>query len=118
MSVPMRPCRVVDLDSVPGLGDAMRADYVLLCGEVAVVVEETGRAEPRDVEKVVRTIDAVRRGAIPGATASKVIGVVHGTSIDSMVSRVCRQHRVMTAGCRGDLDAKIRRVLRIASRRR
>lgn len=83
---------------------------LLLCGDVAIIVEETGRAELRDVEKVVRTKELVQRGAL-GSTPSKIAGIVHGRSIE--VSRRCLQDKIATAGCREDLERKIRKILDI-----
>lgn len=103
-------CEKINLDDV--LRGEMRADYVLLCGDVAIIVEETGRAELRDVEKVVRTEELVQRGAL-GSTPSKIAGIVHGRSIDPMVSRRCLQDKIATAGCREDLERKIRKILDI-----
>jgi len=101
-------CEKINLDDV--LRGEMRADYVLLCGDVAIIVEETGRAELRDVEKVVRTKELVQRGAL-GSTPSKIAGIVHGRSIE--VSRRCLQDKIATAGCREDLERKIRKILDI-----
>jgi hypothetical protein len=83
---------------------------LLLCGDVAIIVEETGRAELRDVEKVVRTKELVQRGVL-GSTPSKIAGIVRGRSIE--VSRRCLQDKIATAGCREDLERKIRKILDI-----
>jgi len=109
-------CRKIDLDKIPSLSSEERADYVLLCGDVAIVIEDTGTAEPRDVEKVRRTVERVAREHILGVELRKIVGVLHGMRIDSMVSRICRQYKVMTAGCRRDLEMKIGKILRALSR--
>jgi len=50
-----RGCREEYLEEL-GL-DFKHADYLLDCGDVIVVVEETGRPKPEDVEKVENTVN-------------------------------------------------------------
>ena len=51
-------CRVIDLDEVVG-GGIKRGDCAAVCGDVVLVVEETGVPELRDVEKLEVSIDYI-----------------------------------------------------------
>jgi hypothetical protein len=69
-------CREEDLEEL-GLG-FKHADYLLDCGDVIVVVEETGRPKPEDVEKVENTVNWLYRER--GASSSRrILGVAHHT---------------------------------------
>lgn len=56
-------CRRIDLDELP-LSHTPHADYVILKGNEAIIVEETGVAEIDDVKKLEKTIELVKNGEI------------------------------------------------------
>jgi hypothetical protein len=113
----MRPyakgCREEDLEKL-GLG-FKHADYLLDCGDVIVVVEETGRPKPEDVEKVENTINWLysERGA---SSSRRILGVVHHTGgADAMLVKYLlgkTRGRVVyrAANCRTALESILREL--------
>jgi hypothetical protein len=69
-------CKEEDLEEL-GLG-SKHADYLLDCGDVIVVVEETGRPELKDVEKVENTVNWLysERGV---SSSRRILGIIHHT---------------------------------------
>jgi hypothetical protein len=113
----MRPyaerCREEDLEEL-GLG-FKHADYLLDCGDVIVVVEETGRPKPEDVEKVENTINWLYRER--GASSNRrVLGVVHHTGgastmlVKYLLSKTRGRVVYRAANCRTALESILREL--------
>ena len=69
---------MVDLDKVGITGK--HADLLLLCGDTAVIIEETGTLKIDDAEQVVQTSQALRTRREEFQVTSdpkRVVGVVH-----------------------------------------
>ena len=106
-----------DLDEVFSQGPA-RADALVLLRSggvvIAAVVEDTGRPEPRDLERLDGTVDNLRRMGLigPGAVILKVLhhrGLGPGSAL--LVS-LARSRRVELQECRSggtDLASILRR---------
>jgi len=66
------------------------ADYIIVAGDTVVVVEETSRAKPEDVDKLRETIEALRSGKLQQLCGNprKVIAVLHASrGVDPMVTK-------------------------------
>jgi hypothetical protein len=106
-------CREEDLEEL-GL-DFKHADYLLDCGDLIVVVEETGRPELKDVEKVENTINWLysERGA---SSSRRILGVIHHTGGSSTMLVKCllskTRGRVVykAANCRTALENILREL--------
>jgi hypothetical protein len=113
----MRPytggCREEDLEELR-LG-FKHADYLLDCGDVIVVVEETSRPELKDVEKVENTINWLysERGA---SSNRRVLGVVHHTGgasamlVKYLLSKTRGRVVYRAANCRTALEGILREL--------
>ena len=113
----MRPytggCREEDLEEL-GL-DFKHADYVLDCGDVVVVVEETGRPKLEDVEKVENTVNwlYMERGA---SSSRRILGVVHHTGgastmlVKYLLSKTRGRVVYRAANCRTALEGILREL--------
>jgi len=116
-----RVLRKIPLDQVPELEQEQRPDYVLLLddGEV-VVVEETGRPEPRDLDRVAQAALALKEGAFPlrvSRSPSAITGVVHyrrrdttfGRHLSSLQKKFWDKHRILLLGvsCRHALEQRL-----------
>lgn len=110
-------CKRVDIDNlIRGTVWASRphADYIYRCGGKAVVVEDTGRPEYRDLEKVEHSIEMIRSSNIIGDAV--VAGVVHYKRSDTMfnkmaVRRASRRPPILPANCYDKLRKIIRELL-------
>ena len=66
------------------------ADYIIVAGDTVVVVEETSRAKPEDVDKLRETIEALRSGKLQHlcGNPSKVIAILHASrEVDAMIAK-------------------------------
>mgnify|MGYP007013857689 CR=1 FL=1 len=117
-----RVLRKISLDQVPELEQEQRPDYALLLddGEV-VVVEETGRPEPRDIDRVAQAALALKKGTLPlrvSKSPSAITGVVHyrrrdtvfGRHLSSLQKRFWDKHRILLLGvsCQRELEQRLR----------
>ena len=116
-----RVLRKVSLDQVPELEQEQRPDYVLLLddGEV-VVVEETGRPEPRDLDRLVQAVLMLKRGVLRlhQGRASAITGVVHyrrrdtvfGRHLSNLQRTFWEKHHILLLGvfCRRELEQRLR----------
>ena len=108
-----RGCREEDLEEL-GLG-FKHADYLLDCGDLIVVVEETGRPELKDVEKVENTINWLysERGA---SSSRRILGVIHHTGgsstmlVKHLLSKTRRRMVYKAANCRTALENILREL--------
>ena len=101
-----RSCLRLSVDElVKGTEWASRqhADYIYILGGKAVVVEETGRPEHRDIGKVRESIEILRAGGILGGV-EVVAGIVHYRRGDTMfnkmiASEASRKPPILPANC-------------------
>jgi hypothetical protein len=56
----MRKCEKIDLEGIEEIKQDKHADYMIDCGGVIVVVEETSRSKLDDVNKIENTINWLR----------------------------------------------------------
>jgi len=100
-------CRKVSIDKALAstAADWKHADVLYMNNNRGVVVEETGRPEHRDIEKVRETIT---RG-VPGyATVRIIAGIIHYRRSDSMFNRMVlaekkRRPPIFPANCEENL---------------
>jgi len=91
------------------------ADYLLDCGDVIVVVEETSRPKPEDVEKIENTINWLysKRGA---SSIRRILGVIHHTGgsstmlVKHLLSKTRRRMVYKAANCRTALENILREL--------
>jgi hypothetical protein len=84
--------RKVSLDEIPQLSNKKHADFLLCNDSVIVVIEESGRPELRDIEKIKETINHVKNGDLDtymGIIGSKarIIGILHRKKGDPIISK-------------------------------
>ncbi len=119
MRGPKPSCRRMNLNGIPELVGREHADYLLLCGDIVVIVEEAETIKHKDLKQVVSTYKLLKEGRIPGIhSIGRAIGVLHRRrSVDPMVQKLratqSRQHRIpiITATCTRDLQSKINRII-------
>ena len=120
MRGPRPSCRRIDLNGIPDLVGREHADYLLLCGDIAVIVEEAETIKHKDLKQVASTYKLLKEGQIPGiSSVGKTIGILHKErSIDPMVQKLratlSRQHRIpiIVVTCTRDLQNRINRIIR------
>lgn len=112
----------LSFDELPEFGQKQRPDYILLLddGEV-IIVEETGRPEFRDVERVRTAAVMLKKGhfRLPyDTTPSAITGVVHYRHRDTTFSKYLSnlqkklwdKHRIHLLGvsCQRELMERLR----------
>lgn len=89
----MMKCRKISLDELQ-LGNVPHADYLLVKGNEVIIIEETGTAEIRDIEKMEQTIELMRQGRIQGIGKDpprQIKAVLHARGrVPSLVAKVLR----------------------------
>ena len=116
-----RVLRKISLDEMPELSQEQRPDYVLLLddGEI-VLIEETGRPEPKDLNRVAQAALALKEGTFPlrlSEPPSAITGVVHyrrrdtafGRYLSSLQKKFWDRHHILLLGvsCRRDLEQRL-----------
>ena len=124
MREPRPSCRRVDINGIPELMGREHADYLLICGDIAIIVEEAEKVKHRDLKQIVSTYKLLKEGLVPGISATgEAIGVLHRQrSVDPMVHKLraaqSRQHRIpiIIATCTRGLQNRVNRIIRERSR--
>jgi len=90
-------------------------DYIIVARDTVVVVEETSRAKPDDVDKLRETVEALRRGELQHlcSNPSRVIAVLHASrEVDAMIAKYLRaQSRKATVYRIANCDNQLRMIL-------
>lgn len=103
----------INLDEVSKLHNKRHADYLLYNDDIIIVVEETGRPEFRDLEKICETINYVKSGVLDDyidiiQSKSLIIGILHRKKGDTMVSKYIYFNRkelnIKVIACNKDFD--------------
>jgi hypothetical protein len=115
-------CAEVNLDEL-GLRQK-HADWLLVCGNTVIVVEETEHARLDDVEQLDQTLESCRSGELQRVVRERVsdepvsyYGVLHARSVSSMVVRALRARSrrkrvpIECASCDEEVARVIDRIL-------
>jgi len=113
----------LSFDDIPELAQLPRPDYLLVLddGEV-VVVEETGRPKPEDLERVIEAVVGLKRGELNlpiETTPPRITGVVHfrrrdltfGKHLSGEQKRLRDKHGIILLGV--SCDRELRQRLRV-----
>ena len=73
------------------------ADYILITQDTIAIIEETKTAKKDDIEKLEKTIEAIRNGPlknhIPTQPTTKIIAIIHAErKVDLMITRLILTH--------------------------
>ena len=119
-----RGCIVIDLDEIGILGK--HADLLVVCGDTAIIVEETNTLRIDDAEQILQTsqdLRAKREAFRVTSDPRRVVGVVHqkrrANSIDiNYLHYVSKKWKlpILIANCCKDLVMKLGQQLRIERR--
>jgi len=80
----------IDLDELLGMGGQRRADYLLVGQRALMVVEEAEDVGKCDVDQLVATVEAIRRGSLVNCQGfGLIVAVAHGQRrVDPMVPKI------------------------------
>jgi len=80
----------IDLDELLGMGGQRRADYLLVGRRALMVVEEAEDVRKRDLDQLVATVEAIRRGSLVNYQGfGLILAVAHGLRrVDPIVPKI------------------------------
>ena len=71
----LRECKQVNLEELNLVFDFKHADYILDCGDLVVVIEETSRSKLEDLDKIDNTIKWLLQHRSQGYR--ELVGIIH-----------------------------------------